>query len=87
VLIVDSEMVVPEDCSKDAATSREMRERPTVAIIQHERLVVFSIFLLEELIYFLLQLFLDVTDGTLDAYLSRAHWQVCCFFLSFFSFY
>jgi hypothetical protein len=34
VLIVDSDTVVPEDCLRDAA--REMRECPTVAIIQHE---------------------------------------------------
>ncbi|EAU86690.2 hypothetical protein CC1G_06451 [Coprinopsis cinerea okayama7 len=34
VLIVDSDTVVPEDCLRDAA--REMRESPTVAIIQHE---------------------------------------------------
>ena len=34
ILIVDSDTVVPEDCLRDAA--REMRECPTVAIIQHE---------------------------------------------------
>ena len=34
VLIVDSDTVVPEDCLRDAA--REMKECPTVAIIQHE---------------------------------------------------
>lgn len=34
VLLVDSDTVVPEDCLRDAA--REMRECPTVAIIQHE---------------------------------------------------
>ncbi|KAF8874734.1 glycosyl transferase family group 2-domain-containing protein [Infundibulicybe gibba] len=34
VLIVDSDTIVPEDCLRDAA--REMRECPTVAIIQHE---------------------------------------------------
>ena len=34
VLVVDSDTVVPEDCLRDAA--REMRECPTVAIIQHE---------------------------------------------------
>ena len=34
VLIVDSDTVVPVDCLRDAA--REMRECPTVAIIQHE---------------------------------------------------
>ena len=34
VLIVDCDTVVPEDCLRDAA--REMRECPTVAIIQHE---------------------------------------------------
>ena len=34
LLLVDSDTVVPEDCLRDAA--REMRECPTVAIIQHE---------------------------------------------------
>jgi len=34
VLLVDSDTIVPEDCLRDAA--REMRECPTVAIIQHE---------------------------------------------------
>ncbi|GLB41071.1 putative glycosyltransferase family 2 protein [Lyophyllum shimeji] len=34
VLLVDSDTVVPEDCLRDAA--REMRECPSVAIIQHE---------------------------------------------------
>ena len=48
VLIVDCDTVVPEDCLRDAA--REMRECPTVAIIQHESgLLCFSIFLLKEL--------------------------------------
>ncbi|KAF8664111.1 hypothetical protein AX16_000801 [Volvariella volvacea WC 439] len=34
VLIVDSDTVVPEDCLRDAA--REMKEDPSVGIIQHE---------------------------------------------------
>ncbi|KAG5652322.1 hypothetical protein H0H81_005435, partial [Sphagnurus paluster] len=34
VLLVDSDTIVPEDCLRDAA--REMRECPSVAIIQHE---------------------------------------------------
>jgi hypothetical protein len=42
VLIVDSDTVVPEDCLRDAA--REMRANPTVAIIQHESGVCFTLF-------------------------------------------
>ena len=43
LLLVDSDTVVPEDCLRDAA--REMNACPTVAIIQHESGVCFSIFL------------------------------------------
>jgi hypothetical protein len=41
LLLVDSDTVVPEDCLRDAA--REMKACPTVAIIQHESGVFFSI--------------------------------------------
>ena len=41
LLLVDSDTVVPEDCLRDAA--REMKACPTVAIIQHESGVCFSI--------------------------------------------
>ena len=43
LLLVDSDTVVPEDCLRDAA--REMKACPTVAIIQHESGMFFSIFL------------------------------------------